>query len=427
VPALTAVEPDQIDRLLSADPAALADPNPIWNGIREHGALVRHDPFLIAARHADVRELLTDNYDRFRGSGLRVESTHGRALLEQFTDPDDRRAFDELLEFENNWMSRTVLKERHARLRRIAHRAFTPRRIAEARVAIERYTDELLTSLGKDGNEGPADLMELAFRLPLMVIASMLGVPLADQPRIHEWTGMIARALQRDPEGVRIGMDGVHAFRAYVEEMVERHRRDPASVSELVSSMLTAEDGDVLNSEELTAVIVNLLFAGHETTTNLVAIGVLELLRNPDQWRLLCEDTDRAGDATEELLRHVSPVQFIPRTTAREVEIAGTTVEPNRTVMLVYAAANRDPRVFSEPDTLDITRANSGHHLGLGYGPRFCLGASLARLEGQVVFEQLARRFPDLRLAGGDLEWRGPTVLRRLEALPVHPGRDRAA
>jgi cytochrome P450 len=424
---LAAPRPDEIDRLLGAEPEALADPHAIWGAVRDMGRVVRHEPFLLVTRYADLRKLLTDDYDQFLGSALRFESTHGRALLERFDDVEDRRALEELLAFENHWMSRTAIKERHARLRRVAHRAFTPRRIKEARVAVERYTDELLSSLGEEGKDGPADLMELAFRLPLMVIAGMLGVPLHDQPHIHEWTGMIAGALQRDPYRVRVGIEGVHAFRAYVDELVERHRVDPASVSPLVASMLTAEDGEALNAEELTAVIVNLLFAGHETTTNLVAIGVLELMRNREQWELLCEEPDRATNATEELLRYVSPVQFIPRTTAREIEFADAAIEPNQTMLLIYAAANRDPEVFADPDTLDIARANSRSHLGLGHGPRFCLGASLARLEGQVVFEQLARRFPDLELASDDLGWCGPTVLRRLEALPVNPGRDLAA
>jgi cytochrome P450 len=215
-------------------------------------------------------------------------------------------------------------------------------------------------------------------------------------------------------------------FRHYVEDVVlpERRRRPG---TDLVSALMQAHEGERLADQELTAMFVVLLFAGHETTTNLIGNGLVELMRHRDQWELLCADPSLAGNATEELLRWVTPVQWLGRVAMQPFDIDGVRVDAGQTVFPILAAANRDPAAFDEPERLDITRADAKNHLALGFGPHFCIGNALARLEGTIAFSTLAKRFPDIELAEEDLSWRGNAMLRGLSALPMRPGRDRAA
>jgi cytochrome P450 len=284
----------------------------------------------------------------------------------------------------------------------------------------EHYTAQLLDEL--DGKQS-VDLAEFCYRLPLMVMASILGVPHDEHELVHSWSNKLARATHRnpiDPAAIHAGVEAMHAFRTYVDRIVEQHRRDPASVSPLVASMLDAEQDEQATPEEMTAMFVNFLFAGHETTSNLIAIGLASLLQHPDQWRLLVDDPSLAPDAVEELLRYVSPAQFGPIDAAQDFELGGVEIHAGDTLVTVLAAANRDPAVFPDPDRLDVTRPNARDHLAFGIGPRYCLGQALARLEGEIVFSEMARRFPGLTLADPALEFHGVSMLRRLKRLPVH-------
>jgi cytochrome P450 len=215
-------------------------------------------------------------------------------------------------------------------------------------------------------------------------------------------------------------------FQAHLQGLLEDHRRTPRD-SALVIALMEAEEGERLTLRELTAMFVTLLFAGHETTTNLLSIGMLELLRSRAAWERLVERPELAADATEELLRYVSPTQFTGRVADRDVELDGIAIAADTTVVPLIAAANHDPDVFPDPDRIDLGRANAKQHLALGFGPHFCLGNALARLEGAISFATLARRFPDMRLASGELRFTGNPLLRRLAALPVHLGRDHGA
>ena len=171
---------------------------------------------------------------------------------------------------------------------------------------------------------------------------------------------------------------------------------------------------------------VVLLFAGHETTTNLISIGLLELMRNRDQWERLCGYLLLAPQATEELLRWVTPVQYQWRAARTDIEIDGTPIRAGETVAAVLAGANRDPDVFADPETLDITRPDVKQHLSLGLGPHFCLGNALARMEGAIVFQKLAERFPDMRLADDEPGWKGSSMMRGPSEVLVRLGVDRA-
>jgi cytochrome P450 len=263
------------------------------------------------------------------------------------------------------------------------------------------------------------DLSRFAYRLPLTVIADMLGVPRAEHDRLHGWSVKMAASTIREPASLRAGLEAIHEFRSYVGGIVESHRRDPDSVSELVATMLDAEEGERLSADELAAMFVVLIFAGHETTTNLIAIGMTELLRRRDQWELLAANPARAADTTEELLRYVTPVQVMPRVAGRRLEAGGEEVEAGQSILLVLSAANRDPEVFADPERLDVDRADAKAHLALGFGPRFCLGAALARLEGETAFGALAQAFPEMELDLDALEWAGPAMLRRPTCVPV--------
>jgi cytochrome P450 len=317
----------------------------------------------------------------------------------------------------------------HERLRRIAHRGFTPRRIVALEQPIRSYADELLDQLSA-GDE-IVDLTEYAERLTLRVVISLLGTPLADGPLVLRWVerasanfGNIGRKeIDRD-----ILMDSWKAnqeFCDYIAGFLEDSRAGRVPRSELADTLLDAEEDERMSTEELIGMFMLLLSAGHDTTKNLVSLGSLELLRHRSQWERLCADPSFATTAVDELLRWTSPLLISFRISdGREVEYGGVTVPADTVIMPVVAAANRDPAVFENPNVLDLGRSNARNHLAFGFGTNFCLGNALARLEGGIAFERLATRFPDLELAG-DVEYHGSFALRALRPLPVRLGRDR--
>lgn len=408
-------------RLFESDPAAMAEAPAIYRELREAGPVHELGPRVLVTRHPDVKALIRDgvNYSNAsRSKGTVAEEARARLSDEH------KLVFDEVAAFEAMYVSRAD-GATHDRLRRIAHRAFTPRKIAELGDVTVRYVDELLAPL----DEGAlTDLMTIAYRLPLMVITDLLGVPQGDREQIHVWTEKLGRnrgGTQLEP--LLAAHHAMREFRAYIEEGLEQLRRKPGS-TDLIAALVGAEQDERLSPEELTAMFAILLFAGHETTTNLIGIGVLELLRSTDQWQLLCcEPETLALPATEELLRWVSPVQYGNRLVVNDVTIAGTTIGAGATVWPMHAAANRDPEVFANAETLDISRSDSAQHLALGFGAHFCLGASLARLECRIAVQALATRFPNLSLAGDSIEWTGNSALRRLVSLPVDVGRQARA
>jgi cytochrome P450 len=253
----------------------------------------------------------------------------------------------------------------------------------------------------------------------------MLGVPAADRARIHEWSGAIGRSRGVvDPAALIDAARALAEFGDYVGELAAGLRGADAR-SGIVAALLDAEAEEQMSQDELTSTFVFLLFAGHETTTNLIATGLLDLLRHPEQWRRLRADPDAVGPtAVEELLRFSAPVQIIQRVAARDVEYGGVRIPAGRHVIGLLASANRDPGAFARPDDLDVEREGSRGHLDFGFGPHFCLGASLARLEGQVALTTLARRYPDMELAVApdELTWGGNAMLRSVATLPVHLG-----
>jgi cytochrome P450 len=408
--------------ILGSRPQAMADPFPTWDRLREEVPVHRFGPRVLVSRHADVRALIRNKASL--SSRAFIEGSQAEAIFTSLTE-EQQRAHLEVSAFESNYLSRSD-GDAHTRLRNVAHRAFTPRRVAELREVIARRTRDLLDDMV---GEAEIDIVShLAYRLPLMIIMEMLEVPPADQSAIHEWSSALGRNRGADDPGAL--MDAHRAmgeFRAYVEEVVLPARRGAEPESNLVAALMQAEQGDRLSPDELTAMFVILLFAGHETTTNLIANGLLTLLRDPAAWRMLREEPDVVPNAVEELLRFVSPVQWVLRVATADVDVDGARLAAGETVFLLLAAANRDPRAFASPDRLDLQRRDARDHLAFGFGPHFCIGNALARMEGAAVFAELARRFPDMRLATEELSWRGNAKLRSLAALPVHPGPYREA
>jgi cytochrome P450 len=411
---------EDVAALLRSDDAAIADPYPVWGRVREEAGAFVAGPVVLLTRYDDVKRAQRD--EEYFGHGGRATGTRARASRESMSGCQ-RDAWDEVTRFESNYLSRSE-GESHLRRRRIAHRGFQHKKITELEEATERYAEEII---GACGEEGTVDLKAaLAYRMPLMIICDMLGVPDEEREKIHQWSGTLARNRGGDNPEVLMAAHGALAeFRGYVDELlvgVREHRG-----TDLLSNILGAEEEEQLSEEELQSLFVELLFAGHETTTNLIANGLVALMDNREQWARLCEDPLLAPSAVEELLRFVSPVQWQFRLTLKEVEIDGVEIPADHTVFSVSAAGNRDPRRFEDPDSLDITREDAKSHLAFGFGPHFCIGNVLARMEGRIVLEQLSRRFPDIKLTkpSRDLRWTGNAQLRSLVELPVDLGSER--
>ncbi len=306
----------------------------------------------------------------------------------------------------------------HDRLRGLVHKAFTPRLIENMRERIQTITDDLLDAAERKG--GMDVISEFALPLPVIVIAEILGVPVADQHKFRVWSSaMIAGSAASGLAQMKM-LPSLWAFIQYIRRLVQQRRANPQD--DLTSALVQAQEAaDQLTDDELVGMIFLLLVAGHETTVNLIGSGIFALLQHPDQMDMLRADPALIKSAIEELLRYTTPVEMADERFAREdVTVAGITIPRGAQVHGVIGSANRDENAFSDPDRLDLTRANN-RHLSFGQGIHYCLGAPLARMEGQIAINTLLRRAPDLRLrvAAESLTWRDGIMLRGLDRLPV--------
>jgi cytochrome P450 len=306
----------------------------------------------------------------------------------------------------------------HARLRRLVQKAFTPQRVEAMRASVQTLSDGLIDRILVKG--GTFDLIgEYALPLPVEVISELLGIPVKDRGRFAKWSNALVQNMMT-PLAVLMAMPRILAFMRYLRWLIELKRDMPAD--DLVSALVQAEDeGQQLDADELLAMIAILLTAGHETTTHLIGNGVLELLRRPDELARLRSDAGVMGSAVEELLRFATPVEISTNRYAREdVELAGVTIPRGATVQGIIASANRDERQFARAEEMDLVRSPN-RHLTFGQGGHYCVGAVLARMEGDIAIGTLVRRLPELRLAetGKPLRWRRGLLVRGLEALPV--------
>jgi cytochrome P450 len=363
-------------------------------------------------RHADVMRLLRDP----RLVKLVGDIPEIRALRE--VEPYEAPAQD-TFGFVANRMMLFQDPPDHTRLRGLANRAFTPRVVADRRGEIEALTRDLVRTL-RDQGEG--DLIEaLSYPLPVLVIATILGVPAEDMHRFRDWASVLGAAIDLPMEELatftaRVD-DSTRDMSDYLRSIVAKRRESPED--DLISRLIAARDDDGrLTDDELIATCVLLMIAGHETTVNLITNGVLALMRHRDQWDRLVADPSLAGSATEELLRYDSPVQLTTRITGESIEIGDVAVPRGTEIFFLLGSANRDDAVWDDPDKVRIDR-KVGRHMSFGMGIHFCLGAPLARLEGEIAFATLATDAPDMGLVDPNPTWRPGAVLHGLRRLDV--------
>jgi cytochrome P450 len=307
----------------------------------------------------------------------------------------------------------------HTRLRRLVAKVFTPRAIAAWRERAESVVDRLLIEAAA---RGEIDVIaDYALVLPAQIISEMLGMPHADIPQLRAWSHAMTKTLDpiNTPEEEAASADASRSMSAYVENVIADKRAHPAD--DILTALIEAEEtGDRLSSDELLAQVILLYIAGHETTLNLIGNGLTHLFEFPDQLDRLRTDSSLDANAIEELLRFDSPVQFARRIAAESLEIDGVTVPAGSVMLLALAAANRDPRKWgSDADLIDLARVGANEHVSFGGGAHFCLGAALARLEGQIALPSLIRRFPHITPAYDEPAWGARMVLRGVERLPV--------
>jgi cytochrome P450 len=385
------------------DPAFVADPYPTYHRLRAEDP-VHHSPlgFWVLTRYDDVVAALRDPRLAKEAIAAFVAARFGAPIPALGLSMLDRDPPD------------------HTRLRSLVSKAFTPRVVEGLRPRIQQIVDGLLAGVAEAGS---MDLVEeFAYPLPVIVICEMLGVPVADQERFKAWSLDIARSLDTimlppDSDVGRRGVSARHGLADYFRELIAERRTKPRA--DMLSALIAAEEaGDKLNENELLATCILLLVAGHETTVNLLSNGTLALLRNPDQLRRLRENPALIGTAVEELLRYDGPVQRTARIPSEDMTIAGRKIAAGEMVMPFLGAADRDPAQFPEPDRLDIGRRDN-RHIAFGLGIHFCLGAPLARIEGQIAINALVQRFPKLALATETPEFRQSLTLRGLKSLPL--------
>lgn len=413
------------------------NPYPFYEQLRQQDPVHWDEEmgFWVLSRYADIDALYTD--ERFsRAQGL-------MRGFQRLSESDRQTAGPVYHSF-----SKTVFyadPPYHAHLRSLMNHAFTPRRVERLRPYIQRVVDELLDAARANPE---VDLIQgLAYPLPVMVIAELLGLPASDRDCFKKWSddlfAILGTVRPKSPELLERAAQSLQEMTDYVRELSRKRREHPQD--DLLTALLSVTDeagfacphaydpstlqagrGQVreqaamstLTGEELVANINILLSTGHETTTHLIGNGLLDLLQHPDQMKKLMRDSSLLASAVEEMLRFDNPVQITYRSAVEDAEIHGRLIRKGDLVNTVIGSANRDPERFTAPDRFDITRSE-GRHLGFGVGIHFCIGAPLVRLEAEIVFETILRRFPGLALATERLEWQEHPIFRGLKSLPV--------
>ncbi len=358
-------------------------------------------------RHTDVDTILRDR--RFGRSILHLMSREELGL------PDEKPEYEPFAKLGRHSMFDQEPPE-HTRLRGLVHKAFTPRRIRDMQVHIQRITDELLDAVH---DKGEMDILaDFAVPLPVTVIAQLLGIPEADRHKLRPWSNAIVKLyeLSHTPQQAKEAIQAAQAFNDYLVFLAHSRRDNPQD--DLITALaLVEEEGDQLTTDELVSTCVLLLNAGHEATVNVVGNGLNALFCYPEKLQSVQSDLEMMPTAIEELMRFDTPLQLFRRWVLQDMVYNGIELKQGTEVALLFGAANHDPQVFDNPEILNLQR-NPNPHISFGGGVHYCLGAPLARMELQIAFTTLFRRFPNLKLKH-DPEYHPSYVIRGLQSLHV--------
>jgi cytochrome P450 len=388
------------------DPDVLADPYPLYAQLRQESPVL-WDRFLhawVLTRYDDVVEVLgrfgaecTPSPDRLAELGMQRLAPVAEIMVKQMLFMDSPQ---------------------HRRVRGLASHAFTARRVEKLRDHIRNIADGLIDRVVAYGE---MDLMsDFAGPLPAIVSAEMLGLPTQDHEQLKEWSQTFAQILgnfQNNPDGIDEVLNATSDMTEYLQRALTQNS-DAPTVGLIGLLSKARVQGDRLTQEEVIANTIITMVGAMETTTNLIGNGLVTLLQNPSALEQLRCDPSMMPGAIEELLRFESPSQQTTRIAPEDLVLGGQEIEQGQSVIAVMGAANRDPARFADPDRLDLTRQDN-RHLAFGWGPHFCFGAPLGRIEAQIAFETLLTRLPALELGGGPLQWRANLKLRGLEKLPI--------
>ena len=388
------------------DPDVLADPYPLYAQLRQESPVL-WDRFLhawVLTRYDDVVEVLgrfgaecTPSPDRLAELGMQRLAPVAEIMVKQMLFMDSHQ---------------------HRRVRGLASHAFTARRVEKLRDHIRNIADGLIDRVIAFGE---MDLMsDFAGPLPAIVSAEMLGLPTQDHEQLKEWSQTFAQILgnfQNNPDGIDEVLNATSDMTEYLQRALTQNT-DAPTVGLIGLLSQARVHGDRLTQEEVIANTIITMVGAMETTTNLIGNGLVTLLKHPSALEQLRRDPAMLPTAIEELLRYESPSQQTTRIAPEDLELGGQQIEQGQSVIAVMGAANRDPARFADPDRFDPTRQDN-RHLAFGWGPHFCFGAPLGRIEAQIAFETLLTRLPELELGGGPLQWRANLKLRGLEKLPI--------
>lgn len=387
------------------DPEVLADPYPLFKRLRETDP-VHWDSFLhawVVTRYEDVVNVML------------------KCSADRTPTPQQLEAMGMLAELQP--IAQVMVKQMlfldapaHTRLRALCATAFTPARVAALKEHIQEIAERLIDQVLDSGKMDV--IADFANPLPAIVTAELLGVPVDDHQKLKDWSTDFAEMLgnfQHNPDRARLALRATENMVAYFQKAMRDQEKNPRPG--LVNSLMNAEvDGSRLTEEEIVANLIVTMVGGQETTTNLIGNGLVSLLKNRDQLELLKGDSSILPSAIEELLRYESPSQHTARLAPEDMMLGGKKILKRQAVIAVFAAANRDPERFPEPDTLDLRRTDN-RHVAFAWGAHYCFGAPLARMEGQIAFETMLRRLPNIQLEPQELVWRENLGLRGLKSL----------
>jgi cytochrome P450 len=397
------------DDMFTAD--AIADPYTYYGRLREEDPVhwnALYDLWVIT-RHADV-VWMTRHHELFSSAVFRNDPRPAYPAI----DESDQ----ELYEYVRNYQADQFIQHdrpEHLEMRKVVHSYFTPRSMEAWRPFVQNAVKELLDAAEAKGH---MDVMkDLATPLPVLVIAQMMGVPPADRHHVRDLAEKLLYIGRGEYDRMRLLTEGMQGMIDYVSPLVDERIVNPGD--DFISVLAQGEKQGVFTRHQVLVNTSLLLLAGHETTINLLCNGTLAFLHHPDQWALFKQDpAGQAKRATEECLRYDAPVKSIQRIAGQDVEMRDKVLRKNDRIRWFITPANRDPEVFANPDTFDISR-DPNPHVAFGSGVHHCLGATLARVEGQEVFKALAERFPALHLETEELAYQPSITFRSLKALPV--------